>query len=147
HSRVRESQSLDSYFKTEQIPAISNVDTRKLVRHIREKGAMNAIVSTDGKTVEELRGLLAKVPSMKGRELASAVSTKAKYELGSKSSPRRLAIVDLGLKTNTVRNLLRRDSFVTVFPYDVSFEELTDFQPDGIVISNGPGDPEPLAGV
>lgn len=147
HSRVRESQMLESYFEEEQIPTISNVDTRKLVRHIREKGAMNAIISTDGKSVEELKSLLAKVPSMKGRELASSVSTKEKYELGSKSSPTRVAVIDLGLKTNTLRNLLRRDTYVAVFPYNVSFEELVAWQPDGIVVSNGPGDPEPLTGV
>jgi carbamoyl-phosphate synthase small subunit len=147
HSRVREARTLESYLEEEQIPSISNVDTRKLVRHIRENGAMNAIISTDGKSLEELQSLLAKVPSMKGRELASSVSTKEKYEQGSKSSPRRVAVIDLGLKTNTLRNLLSRDTFVTVFPYDVSFEELTAWQPDGIVVSNGPGDPEPLVGV
>ena len=147
HSRVRESRSLESYLVEEQIPTISNVDTRKLVRHIREKGTMNAIISTDGKSIDELKSLLAKVPSMKGRELASSVSTKEKYEVGSESSPRRVAIIDLGLKTNTVRNLLQRDTFVAVFPYNVSLEELTAWQPDGIVLSNGPGDPEPLTEV
>ncbi len=147
HSRVRNSQTLESYFEEQQIPTISNVDTRKLVRHIRDNGAMNAILSTDGKSVEELKELLAKVPSMKGRELASSVSTKEKYEVGSKSSPRRVAIIDLGLKTNSLRNLLNRDTFVAVFPYNVTFEELTAWQPDGILVSNGPGDPEPLTGV
>lgn len=147
HSRVRESQPLEDYLVHEQVPAISNVDTRKLVRHIREKGTMNAIISTDGKTLEELKDLLAKVPSMKGRELASAVSAKEKYEVGSKSSPRRVAVIDLGLKTNSLRNLLARDTFVTVFPYDVSFKELQSWEPDGILVSNGPGDPEPLTGV
>lgn len=147
HSRVRESRSLEAYLVEQQIPTISNVDTRKLVRHIREKGTMNAIISTDGKSIDELKELLAKVPSMKGRELASSVSTKEKYEMGSKSSPRRVAIIDLGLKTNTVRNLVQRDTFVAVFPYNVSLEELTAWQPDGIVLSNGPGDPEPLTGV
>ena len=147
HSRVRESQTLESYLEKEQIPTISNVDTRKLVRHIRDNGAMNAILSTDGKSVEELKEILAKVPSMKGRELASAVSTKEKYEVGSKSSPRRVAVIDLGLKTNSLRNLLQRDTFVAVFPYNVTFEELTAWQPDGILVSNGPGDPEPLVEV
>jgi carbamoyl-phosphate synthase small subunit len=147
HSRVRGSRPLEDYLKDEQVPAISNVDTRKLVRHIRKKGAMNAIISTDGKTVEELKNLLAKVPSMKGRELASSVSTKEKYEMGSKSSLRRVAVIDLGLKFNTLRNLLQRNTLVAVFPYNVSFEELTAWQPDGIVVSNGPGDPEPLVGV
>lgn len=147
HSRPRESQTLKSYLEQQNVPVISDIDTRKLVRLIREKGAMNAIISTDGKSVEELKGLMSEVPSMKGRELASSVSTKEKYELGSKSSPNRVAIIDLGLKTNTLRNLLRRDTFVAVFPYNVSFEELTAWQPDGVVVSNGPGDPEPLSGV
>ena len=147
HSRVRQSETLESYLEKEQIPTISNIDTRKLVRHIRDNGAMNAIISTDGKSLEELKELLSKVPSMKGRELASSVSTKEKYEVGSKSSPRRVAVIDLGLKTNSLRNLLHRDTFVAVFPYNVTFEELTAWQPDGILVSNGPGDPEPLVEV
>ena len=147
HSRPRESQKLKTYLEQQNVPVISNIDTRKLVRLIREKGAMNAVISTDGKSLEELKALISEVPSMKGMELASSVSTKEKYEVGSKSSPNRVAIIDLGLKTNSLRNLLRRDTFVAVFPYDVSFEELTAWQPDGVMLSNGPGDPEPLTGV
>lgn len=147
HSRVRESETLQAYFERENIPAISNIDTRKLVRHIREKGAMNAIISTDGTSLEELKAQLAKVPSMKGRELASAVSTKEKYELGSPDSPYRVAVIDLGVKENTLRSCLKRGAFVGVFPYNVSFDTLKTWQPDGIVVSNGPGDPEPLTAV
>lgn len=147
HSRVRESETLKEYFEREKIPALSNIDTRKLVRHIREKGAMNAIVSTDGTPLEELKAQLAKAPSMKGMELASVVSTKKMYEQGSKASPYRIAVVDLGVKGNTLRNLVKRDAFVGVFPYNVTFDELSQWQPDGILLSNGPGDPEPLTGV
>lgn len=147
HSRIRESEPLQAYFEREDIPAIADVDTRKLVRHIREKGAMNAIISNDGTPLEELKAQLAKVPSMKGRELASAVSTQEMYEVGTAESPFRVAVVDLGVKQNTIRSCVQRGALVGVFPYDVSFETLTDWQPDGIVVSNGPGDPEPLTRV
>lgn len=147
HSRVRESETLHSYFQKEKIPAISDIDTRRLVRHIRERGAMNAVISTDGTPLEELKKQLSNAPSMKGRELASAVSTKEKYELGSKDSPYRVAVIDLGVKQNTLRSCLNRGAFVRVFPYDVTFNDLKEWQPHGIVVSNGPGDPEPLKGV
>lgn len=147
HSRVRESETLQAYFEREGIPAIADVDTRKLVRHIREKGAMNAIISNDGTPLEELKAQLARVPSMKGRELASAVSTREMYEVGTPDSSFRVAVIDLGVKQNTLRSCLSRGAFIGVFPYDVSFETLTSWRPDGIVISNGPGDPEPLTGV
>ncbi|WMJ73412.1 glutamine-hydrolyzing carbamoyl-phosphate synthase small subunit [Cytophagaceae bacterium ABcell3] len=147
HSRVRESETLQSYFERENIPAISNVDTRKLVRHIREKGAMNAIISNDGTSLEALKEQLSKVPPMKGRELASKVSTKEKYELGAADSPYRVAVIDLGVKENTLRSSVKRNALVGVFPYNVSFEELMEWKPDGVIVSNGPGDPEPLKAV
>lgn len=144
HSRARESESLPEFFQREGILAVSDIDTRKLVRHIREKGAMNALISSEDKPLEELKAILAKAPSMKGMELASKVSTEKMYELGDQNSSYRVAVVDLGVKKNILDNLQKKGAFVGVFPHNTRFEEIADWKPDGILISNGPGDPEPL---
>ena len=144
HSRARKSESLRSFFEREGILAVCGIDTRKLVRHIREKGAMNAVISSEGKTMEELQAILKKAPSMKGMELASKVSTESLYELGKEYSPYRVAVIDLGVKKNILDSLVNYGAFVGVFPHDATFEQLKAWAPDGILISNGPGDPEPL---
>lgn len=144
HSRVRESESLPEFFKREGILAVSGIDTRKLVRHIREKGAMNALISSEDKPLDELKAILAKMPSMKGMELASKVSTEKMYTLGSESSQWRVAVLDLGVKKNILDNLVKYGAYVGVFPHTATFEEMAAWKPDGYLISNGPGDPEPL---
>ncbi|WP_017732658.1 glutamine-hydrolyzing carbamoyl-phosphate synthase small subunit [Nafulsella turpanensis] len=144
HSRVRESESLPDFFRREGILAVSEVDTRKLVRHIREKGAMNALISSEDKPLEELKAILAKAPSMKGMGLASEVSTQKMYTLGDENRAYRIAVLDLGVKRNILDSLLKYDAYVGVFPHNASLEEIAAWKPDGILISNGPGDPEPL---
>ena len=127
--------------------AISDVDTRALVRYIRDNGAMNAVICTDGTPLEELKKQLAAVPDMKGLELASTVSTKEPYFFGHEKATYRIAALDLGIKTNILRCLAERDCYIKVFPYNTSFEDLKAFNPDGYFLSNGPGDPDPLKGV
>ncbi|MNS33229.1 Carbamoyl-phosphate synthase small chain [compost metagenome] len=146
HSRANSSGSLENYFKKQNLVCISDVDTRALVSYIRDNGAMNAVISTDGKSIDELKALLAKVPDMKGLELASKVSTKEPYFVGQETATYKIAALDLGIKKNILRNLAKRDCYIKVFPFDATYEEMKAFNPDGFFLSNGPGDPDPLYG-
>jgi len=119
------------------------------VRHVRSKGAMNAIISTeDNPDIDQLKNDLKKVPSMEGLELSSRVSTKEAYKVAatSGSSKYKVALLDLGVKTNIVRCLNERDCDVKVFPMNSSLKEMLDYKPDGFMLSNGPGDPAAMKG-
>ena len=144
YSRFAADHSLQEYFEKQNIVAIDGVDSRALVIHIREAGAMNCIISSDNKDIDELKKILAAVPSMAGLELASAVSTKSEYTLGDENSKIRIAVLDYGIKKNILNCLVERGAFVKVFNAKTSFEDLQKFNPDGYFISNGPGDPEPM---
>jgi carbamoyl-phosphate synthase small subunit len=141
YSRPRATGSLQAYFEAQNVVGISNVDTRALIRYIRDKGAMNAIISSEDKTEEVLKAELAKVPSMEGLELSSKVSTPDFFELGDKNAKYRVALLDFGVKHNIIRSLGSRDCFVGVFPMQSKLEDLLKWQPDGFMLSNGPGDP------
>src|SRR6185369_3581502 len=114
-SRKASKQSLQAYLEKNNIVGITDLDTRKLVRHIRSKGAMNAIISSEH-TPEQLKEELKKVPSMDGLELSSVVSTKKPYFAGDPSASIKIAAVDYGIKTNILRNLVSRGCYVQVFP-------------------------------
>ena len=144
YSRAAATDSLYNYFKNKELVAVSDVDTRALTAHIRDNGAMNAVICTEGKTIEELKALLNQVPSMEGLELASKVSTKQPYYFGNENAKYKVSAVDFGIKTNILRCLAERDCYVKVFPYNATKEELDSFNPDGYFLSNGPGDPRPL---
>ena len=141
------SKSLKEWFKSNKLVTICDVDTRALVRYIRDNGAMNAAISTEIDKIEDIKKKLNKFPVMDGLELASKVSTKKSYEYGNKDSKVRLAVIDLGIKNNILENFSRRGLFVKVFPYNTDFEEMLKFKPDGFFLSNGPGDPKPLTKV
>ncbi|KQC32955.1 carbamoyl phosphate synthase small subunit [Nonlabens sp. YIK11] len=143
-SRPLASTSLAEFLQQQNLIIISDVDTRALVAHIREHGSQNAIVSSRVDDRDALKKELSQIPSMKGLELASQVSTKEPYFFGKEDATYRIAALDLGIKTNILRNLASRDCYIKVFPYDSSYEDLAAFEPDGYFISNGPGDPEPL---
>jgi carbamoyl-phosphate synthase small subunit len=144
HSRVDSNGNLKDWFMKHNIVAISDVDTRALVSYIRDHGAMNAIISTEINDIDTLKKQLSKVPSMEGLELASKVSTKEPYFVGDENAKFKISVLDIGIKKNIIRNLVKRGAHVKVYPYDASFEDLASFNPDGYFISNGPGDPEPL---
>ena len=145
YSRVKATDSLFNWLEKHNLVAISDVDTRALVRHIRDKGAMNAIISTEIDDIEQLQQKLNNVPDMVGLELASKVSTKAPYYFGNPEAKYKIAALDLGIKQNILKNISKRDCYIKVFPYDATFEEMGTFNPDGFFLSNGPGDPNPLA--
>lgn len=144
YSRPAADSSLETFFEKYNVLAISDVDTRALVSYIRDNGAMNAVISTEVDNIEVLKEQLAKVPEMKGLELASKVSTKKPYFFGNENSTYKIAALDIGIKTNILKNLAKRDAYIKVFPYNTSFEEMSAWNPDGYFLSNGPGDPEPL---
>jgi carbamoyl-phosphate synthase small subunit len=144
YSRQDSSGSLEDYFVKQNLICISDVDTRALVSYIRDNGAMNAVICTDGTPIEDLKIALGNVPDMKGLELASKVSTKEPYYFGDENATYKIAALDLGIKTNILRNLAKRDCYIKVFPYNSSYSDLGGFNPDGYFLSNGPGDPEPL---
>ena len=141
HSRKTSDDSLQNYFEKANIVGISGVDTRQIVRHIREAGVMNCIISSEILDVEELKKELAKVPPMEGLELSSEVCTQEEYFLGNPSAEKRVAVLDLGVKTSILSNLTDRGCYLKVFPAKTTFEKMSAWKPDGYFISNGPGDP------
>jgi carbamoyl-phosphate synthase small subunit len=144
HSRPAADKSLQEFLDDSNLFAISDVDTRALVTYIRENGAMNAIISTDVDNIEGLKKELAEVPDMNGLELASKVSTKEPYYFGNENATYKIAALDVGIKKNILRNFDQRDVYVKVFPYNATYEEMSEWNPDGYFLSNGPGDPAPL---
>jgi carbamoyl-phosphate synthase small subunit len=144
YSRKQADGSLDDYLKKNNIVCIAGIDTRALVTHIRIKGAMNCIISSEITDLNELKAVLSKVPSMDGLELASLVSTDKAYELGNPNSTIRIAAVDYGIKRHILTCMVSRGAYVKVFPARTNFNELKAFQPSGYFISNGPGDPAPM---
>ncbi len=144
YSRFLADDSLQSYFEKQNVVAISGVDTRALVAHVREKGAMNCIISSETDDVVVLKKQLAEVPSMAGLELASTVSTNETYTLGDENAEVRVAVLDFGIKRNILNCLIERGVYVKVFNAKTSFEEVEKFNPTGYFISNGPGDPAPM---
>jgi carbamoyl-phosphate synthase small subunit len=144
YSRFLSTNSLQQYLEDQQIVAIDDVDTRALVEHVRVKGAMNCIISSEETDVEVLKQQLAAVPSMDGLELASVVSTTETYTLGDANSAVRIAVLDFGVKKNILNCLVERGAYVKVFNAKTIFETLKEFDPHGYFISNGPGDPAPM---
>jgi carbamoyl-phosphate synthase small subunit len=140
-SRIMATDSLQNYLIQQGVVSIEDIDTRALVTHIREKGAMNCIISSEETDVEALKLMLSKVPSMDGLELASLVSTQEVYHMGDPNASIRIAVLDFGIKRNIIKCMSDRGAYVRVHPAKTSFEELQQFEPNGYFISNGPGDP------
>ncbi len=144
HSRERANDSLFNWLQNQKSVVITAVDTRAVVQYIRENGAMNAVITSDIDNIDALKEQLRNIPSMKGLELASTVSTKVPYFFGDENATYKIAALDLGIKRNILKNLANRNCYIKVFPYNTSFSEMQQFKPDGYFLSNGPGDPEPL---
>jgi carbamoyl-phosphate synthase small subunit len=143
-SRNMASEHLQEYFEHHKITCIHGIDTRALVRHIRIHGAMNAVISTELREVNQLKSYLKDVPNMQGLELASTVTTDSAYCIGNPSSNFKLAAIDYGIKKSILRQLESVGFYVKVFPAKASFQELKQWEPDAFFLSNGPGDPEPM---
>lgn len=141
YSRPGGESSLEDYFLKEGKVGISDVDTRAIVRHIRDSGAMNAIISSDISDLEVLKQKLAEVPSMEGLELSSRVTTDEPYFFGNPEAELKIAVLDLGVKRNILRCLADRGCYLKVYPMQSTAEQIKEWNPDGIMLSNGPGDP------
>ena len=141
-SRESADMSLQDYCERDNLVGICDVDTRALVRHIRNQGAQNCIISSDNLDVEDLKRQLNEVPSMEGLELSSKVSTKEAYEVDAQGEEiLKVALLDLGVKKNIIRCLTERGCKVKVFPHNTPFSEIDAYKPNGVMLSNGPGDP------
>ncbi|MGC1128858.1 MAG: glutamine-hydrolyzing carbamoyl-phosphate synthase small subunit, partial [Candidatus Acidiferrales bacterium] len=167
-SNWRSSESAQAYLERQGVPVIWDLDTRALVRHLRELGALRGVVSTDGTPAEKLIAEARALPAMAGQELASRVTSAKKYDWSSGSidlaapvheparklaSPvaaarenRRFRVVayDFGIKQNILRLFVDHDCNVTVVPAKTSAEDVLALKPNGVFLSNGPGDPEPV---
>jgi carbamoyl-phosphate synthase small subunit len=163
-SNWRAGGDLDSYLRSSSAPGISDIDTRSLVRHIREKGSMRGCLSTEISNEDAVVRRAQTAPEMVGQELATKVSCKEPYSWTDKQSdaygsPRLLhpdmpaepifhvVAYDFGLKYNSLRSMAALGCRVTVVPAGTSAEDVGQLRPDGVWLSNGPGDPEPLTGV
>ena len=144
YSREAADKDLFGYFQDQNRVVICDVDTRALVRYIRDKGAMNAIISTQISDINELQKKLAIVPSMEGLELCSKVSTQEPYFFGDEKSKYKVAVLDLGVKKNILRCLEQRDCYLQVFPMNTSYKDIKRWSPDAFFLSNGPGDPSAM---
>lgn len=140
-SRKTANESIQDYFEREGIVAISDIDTRALVQHIRRQGAMNCLISSETDDVEALQARLAAVPSMDGLELSSRVTTDEPYYIGKEDARFRVAVMDYGVKKNILRCFEGRDCYLKVFPARTDFETVRAWNPHGYFLSNGPGDP------
>jgi carbamoyl-phosphate synthase small subunit len=157
-SNWRANDNADHFLAKFGIPIISEVDTRKLVRHLRERGAMRGIISSGTREAAELIEEARRSPSMSGLNLVERVSTRKSYEwtegidavsVSDHRNPRRdaglhVVAYDFGIKRNILRHLVELGSRVTVVPSDTPAADVLALKPDGVFLSNGPGDPEPL---
>jgi len=141
HSREDAESNLQDYLDANKIVGISDLDTRALVSRIRDKGAMNGIISSEIFDKATLEKELAKCPNMEGLELSSTVSTKEPYFVGNPEAKYKVSALDLGIKRSIVRCMTDRDCYVKVFPHNATATEMSEWGPDGYFLSNGPGDP------
>ncbi|MDQ3536420.1 MAG: carbamoyl phosphate synthase small subunit, partial [Bacteroidota bacterium] len=124
YSRQNADEGLQKYLEDSNVVGITDVDTRHLVRHIRSKGAMNAIISSVITDKEALKAELDKIPSMAGLELSTQVSTETSYYTSDENKDIKVAVLDLGIKTSILNNLSDRGCHCKVFPAKTTFEEM-----------------------
>jgi carbamoyl-phosphate synthase small subunit len=144
-SNWRNQESLDDYLKRWNIPAIEHIDTRALVRHIRDKGAMRACLSSIDLDIESLLNKARTSPDMNNLELASRVTTREKYGFEAFGEEKHhLVCYDFGVKINSLKEFAKQGCRLTVVPDSTSAEEIFALKPDGVFLSNGPGDPSAM---
>ncbi|MEL6442620.1 MAG: glutamine-hydrolyzing carbamoyl-phosphate synthase small subunit [Bacteroidota bacterium] len=148
-SNSESEETLDAFMKRHELVGITGVDTRRLVRHIRSKGVMNAVISAVDLDDASLVAKAQAHPSMAGLELASRVGTQTAYDYCDARTEKgvtgkRIAVYDFGVKRNILRSFMARGCAVRVFPGDAPLADVLAWQPDGIFLSNGPGDPRAM---
>ncbi len=153
YSNENADESLEDWMRRHELVGITGVDTRRLVRHIREGGVQNAVISSTDLDDERLVAKARAHPSMAGLELASRVTTPEPYDFrldageaaGTTGGPR-IAVYDYGVKRNILRSFARRGCTVRVFPAGTPLDAVRAWNPDGVFLSNGPGDPRAMPG-
>lgn len=141
-SNWRSTETLDSYLKRHKIVGIEHIDTRALVRHIRDKGAMRSAISTVDLDEKSLLEKVLASPEMANRELASSVTTEESFVYPAEMEEKfHVVAYDFGVKTNSLREFAKFGCKITVVPAETSADEVLAMKPDGIFLSNGPGDP------
>lgn len=147
-SNWRAEETLDAYLKRWNVVAIDRLDTRALVRHIRDKGAMRACLSSIDLDEQSVLGKARRSAAMEGRELASVVTTPRAYEVPAVGAERfHIVCYDFGVKRNSLNELAKLGCRVTVVPASMEASEVLALRPDGIYLSNGPGDPAAMTKV
>ncbi len=141
HSNWRSEGSLGDLLIEKNIPGIQGIDTRSLVKHIREAGALRAVISTEESDIEKLKEIALNSPTMEGLNLADEVSTKEIVEYKAENEKYSVSAVDFGIKTSIINQILEQGISVKLFPSNSSVETIMADNPDGIFLSNGPGDP------
>lgn len=141
-SRQTANLNIKDYFEENNVVGIQGVDTRAIVRHIRHKGAMNAIISSQTSDLDVLKKELDALPDMSGLELSSKVTTEKVYSFSNNDVNKfNIAVLDLGVKKSILKCFAERGVKLKVFPAKTNFDEIHAWKPDGVFISNGPGDP------
>ena len=159
-SNWRADEAANQFLANAGVPIVSGIDTRKLVRHLRSRGVMRGVLSSVSTDAAALVKKARQSPSMAGLDLANVVSTKQRYEWSNSVEPcspsdlirataeprHHVVAYDFGIKRNILRHLVHSGCKVTVVPASTSAEDVLSLKPNGVFLSNGPGDPEPLTG-
>ena len=140
-SNWRATGGLAAWMASAEVPVLTDVDTRRLTRHLRSAGVMRGAIGSGDAPDDEARAALDACPSMEGLDLASRVSTREPYAWGDPRAPRHIVALDFGIKRNILRLFDESGCRVTVLPATTSAEEVMELRPDGVFLSNGPGDP------
>jgi carbamoyl-phosphate synthase small subunit len=141
YSNWRSDRSLRDYLSDAQVPVIEGVDTRRLTRHLRSAGVMRGVIAAGAAVGSDATIALDACPSMDGLDLATGVSVGAPYAWGDSAAPRHIVAYDYGIKRNILRLFEERGCRTTVVPATTSVEDVLALRPDGVFLSNGPGDP------
>ena len=145
-SNWRSTSSLEEFLKSNKVVGIQDIDTRALTIHIRNNGSMRGIISTNDFDINSLAKKIKDIPSMEGLDLAKEVSRSEKTIICNVDNPKyKIAAIDYGMKSNIYDILLANNAEVTIFPASVKAEEILNYNPDGIFLSNGPGDPSAVS--
>ena len=145
YSNWRATGGLATWLAASQVPIIQDVDTRRLTRHLRSVGVMRGVIGRGEAPDDAAHAALAACPSMEGLDLASRVSTRERYTWGDPRARHHIIAYDYGIKRNILRLFVENDCRVTVVPADTSAQATLEEQPDGIFLSNGPGDPDAVS--
>lgn len=140
-SNYRSEQSLDEFLKSHGITGLQGIDTRAVTRRIREVGVMRCMITSSELPDKDLVEKVNASARMEGLELASSVSLERVKSVGEANAKYKVALIHYGMKGNIAKELIKRDCSLLIYPADVTASELLDKQPDGVMLSNGPGDP------